>query len=133
MLPKAQLKLFLFFFFNDTATTEIYTLSLHDALPIYATLTTDPSCAMAEWGIALSRWSNPFVVGIRPAGPLLQGRNAVGRARTIGTKTDRERAYVGAVSRLYADFETTDQTARVLAYRDGMSKVAAAYPNDTEA
>src|SRR2546430_17219041 len=25
---------FLFFFFNDTATTEIYTLSLHDALPI---------------------------------------------------------------------------------------------------
>src|SRR2546430_1570509 len=27
-------RLFLFFFFNDTATTEIYTLSLHDALPI---------------------------------------------------------------------------------------------------
>src|SRR3712207_7038579 len=26
---------FLFFFFNDTATTEIYTLSLHDALPIF--------------------------------------------------------------------------------------------------
>src|SRR5690349_25014339 len=26
--------LFAFFFFNDTATTEIYTLSLHDALPI---------------------------------------------------------------------------------------------------
>src|ERR1022692_3577075 len=27
-------RLLLFFFFNDTATTEIYTLSLHDALPI---------------------------------------------------------------------------------------------------
>src|SRR5256885_8886740 len=27
--------MFVFFFFNDTATTEIYTLSLHDALPIY--------------------------------------------------------------------------------------------------
>src|SRR2546430_8876666 len=27
--------MFTFFFFNDTATTEIYTLSLHDALPIY--------------------------------------------------------------------------------------------------
>src|SRR3712207_7924383 len=26
----------MFFFFNDTATTEIYTLSLHDALPIFA-------------------------------------------------------------------------------------------------
>src|SRR3989442_9886634 len=31
-----------FFFFNDTATTEIYTLSLHDALPI--------SCRSAEHG-----------------------------------------------------------------------------------
>src|SRR5947207_9316256 len=29
-----DLCIFLFFFFNDTATTEIYTLSLHDALPI---------------------------------------------------------------------------------------------------
>src|SRR2546430_7939522 len=28
-------RLFFFFFFNDTATTEIYTLSLHDALPIW--------------------------------------------------------------------------------------------------
>src|SRR2546429_9703135 len=29
---------FFFFFFNDTATTEIYTLSLHDALPIWRSL-----------------------------------------------------------------------------------------------
>src|SRR3712207_9518453 len=29
------LYMFFFFFFNDTATTEIYTLSLHDALPIW--------------------------------------------------------------------------------------------------
>src|SRR3712207_8070354 len=28
----------IFFFFNDTATTEIYTLSLHDALPIFRSL-----------------------------------------------------------------------------------------------
>src|SRR5260370_23605274 len=32
---QSALLFFLFFFFNDTATTEIYTLSLHDALPIY--------------------------------------------------------------------------------------------------
>src|SRR2546430_14904381 len=30
-----SLMFFFFFFFNDTATTEIYTLSLHDALPIW--------------------------------------------------------------------------------------------------
>src|SRR5256886_17132484 len=31
-----SLRYILLFFFNDTATTEIYTLSLHDALPIFA-------------------------------------------------------------------------------------------------
>src|SRR4249920_4204852 len=34
MLSMLVLYFFFFFFFNDTATTEIYTLSLHDALPI---------------------------------------------------------------------------------------------------
>src|SRR3977135_3756509 len=34
-LGAARFVPFLFFFFNDTATTEIYTLSLHDALPIF--------------------------------------------------------------------------------------------------
>src|SRR5258706_754704 len=34
----------LFFFFNDTATTEIYTLSLHDALPI-SRRTSPPRCS----------------------------------------------------------------------------------------
>src|SRR2546429_3817230 len=37
-----------FFFFNDTATTEIYTLSLHDALPI---------CSSTTWTIRTSRFS----------------------------------------------------------------------------
>src|SRR6266850_6176723 len=32
---------FFFFFFNDTATTEIYTLSLHDALPIFEAVLPD--------------------------------------------------------------------------------------------
>src|SRR2546427_7802626 len=36
LLILSLLSFFFFFFFNDTATTEIYTLSLHDALPILA-------------------------------------------------------------------------------------------------
>src|SRR2546430_15582346 len=38
---------FFFFFFNDTATTEIYTLSLHDALPISASVTVG-SCSTSR-------------------------------------------------------------------------------------
>src|SRR2546429_5354832 len=44
--------LHIFFFFNDTATTEIYTLSLHDALPI-SFLPLAPGCR--RHGRALSR------------------------------------------------------------------------------
>src|SRR6266487_7201138 len=38
-----------FFFFNDTATTEIYTLSLHDALPISMAISRRISSARAVW------------------------------------------------------------------------------------
>src|SRR3712207_7573280 len=38
----SPLSLHLFFFFNDTATTEIYTLSLHDALPIFPAVMSTP-------------------------------------------------------------------------------------------
>src|SRR2546430_4669485 len=41
-----------FFFFNDTATTEIYTLSLHDALPIYADHTPGGSSGGAAAAVA---------------------------------------------------------------------------------
>src|SRR6267378_3036598 len=40
---------FVFFFFNDTATTEIYTLSLHDALPI-ASSSGQPICRLVRTG-----------------------------------------------------------------------------------
>src|SRR5437867_6424036 len=57
-----------------------------------ATLEADPTCAIAYWGIALSRWGNPFAVGLRPAGQLQQGREAIGRATAVGAKTARQRA-----------------------------------------
>src|SRR5256885_10642022 len=46
--------LFLFFFFNDTATTEIYTLSLHDALPIFLGWLVTGAGVFAVWA-ALDR------------------------------------------------------------------------------
>src|SRR5688572_22748729 len=77
-----------------------------------ATLKADPACAMAEWGVALSRWGNPFSPSLRAAGPLQQGRDAVNRAKAIGPKTTRERDYIEAVAQLYASFETVDQRSR---------------------
>src|SRR5574340_1326173 len=48
------------FFFNDTATTEIYTLSLHDALPIFLFRENDPGdrlCLLARGAVEIDRKS----------------------------------------------------------------------------
>src|SRR5690554_7126242 len=47
---------FLYFFFNDPATTEIYTLSLHDALPISASLIVGPRVVRATGRVESSGW-----------------------------------------------------------------------------
>src|SRR2546430_7220168 len=46
----ADYNFFFFFFFNDTATTEIYTLSLHDALPISALGINDGGQIVGSYG-----------------------------------------------------------------------------------
>jgi len=98
-----------------------------------ATLKADPSCAVAEWGIALSRWGNPFGVGIRPATPLRLGQEAVDRAKAIGARSERERGYIDAVALLYDRAATVDQRTRLLGYRDAMAALASKYGGDSEA
>src|SRR2546428_10119138 len=52
----------LFFFFNDTATTEIYTLSLHDALPILKRSSGRPNksdCCCRRWSTLSRRCPMP--------------------------------------------------------------------------
>jgi tetratricopeptide (TPR) repeat protein len=93
----------------------------------------DTTCAVAYWGIALSDWSNPFAVGMKDRGQLQLGRESAARGRIMGAKTERERAYIAAVGKLYSDFERTPQQARWLAYRDAMWDVAVKYPEDHEA
>src|SRR5260370_5621089 len=53
-----------FFFFNDTATTEIYTLSLHDALPIYQAGHDRP--AYEDFGDAHDVFSGDLVLTLEP-------------------------------------------------------------------
>ena len=98
-----------------------------------AALAADPRCAIADWGIALSSWGNPFAPGLKPSAYLEQGRQAIGAAKAARPKTRRERDYIAAVSRLYDGFETRSQQSRLDAYCDSMSKVAARYPADSEA
>src|SRR2546429_1601631 len=65
----------IFFFFNDTATTEIYTLSLHDALPIWHRC--PPARRRSARAPALARWRLS-----RPPGSV---------ARSSGDRPDEDR------------------------------------------
>src|SRR2546428_14195577 len=56
----------MFFFFNDTATTEIYTLSLHDALPISVGLR-----AAVHRRVAVHQWRG--LPAVEPHGDILPG------------------------------------------------------------
>lgn len=93
----------------------------------------DTTCTIAYWGIAISDWGNPFAPGLIDKRLLQLGQESVERAKRLGAKTDRERAYVAAVGKLYGDFESTSQKARWLAYRNAMENVASNYPQDHEA
>ncbi len=92
----------------------------------------DPSCAMASWGVAMSRWGNPFG-GARPVPVLEQGRTAAQKAQAIGAKTDRERGYIAAVAALYTDMGQASHRERILAYERGMKAVYEKHPEDREA
>ncbi|HEX7938883.1 MAG TPA: hypothetical protein VF483_07795, partial [Gemmatimonadaceae bacterium] len=97
-------------------------------------LAADSTCAMAHWGIALSRWSNPMAAGVKTGPLLVQGRQAAQAGERLGAHaSERERGYIHAVGQLYDDFEHKDHRTRVVAYERAMAQVAAAQPADTEA
>src|SRR5258708_32716664 len=54
-----------FFFFNDTATTEIYTLSLHDALPIYSVQVTPGMVRVPSRKLTFAELLSEAFAGVR--------------------------------------------------------------------
>ena len=71
------------FFFNDTATTEIYTLSLHDALPISADTTTAEGTATADTTAA----EDTTTADAAPADAIAKSSGRCQRAVTMNSGT----------------------------------------------
>jgi len=118
----------------DRAVSLLHSFQFSKAIEAFhAVLRDDPRCGVAYWGIALSKWSNPFAAGTKDARQLREGRESVELGEAAGAATERERAYIIAVAALYFGFENTPQRARMIAYRDAMSGLAAKYPTDHEA
>ena len=97
-------------------------------------LAADSACAMAQWGIALSRWTNPMAAGNRSVAQLQQGKQAADAATRLAAQaSERERGYISAVGKLYDDFEHKDQRTRIVAYEHAMNELVMRQPADTEA
>ena len=95
-------------------------------------LKTDPNCAIAYWGIALTHWGNPFA-GQRAAQTIATGKGQIDKGMSTGTPTPREKGYIEAVAGLFSSADVTTQRARVVAYEAAMEKLAAENKNDVEA
>jgi tetratricopeptide (TPR) repeat protein len=93
---------------------------------------TDPGCAIAYWGLAVSIRPNPLV-GPWDAATLRRGLDAVEKGEAIGAKTERERDWIAAVKEFYKDYDKVDQDVRTRNYSAAMEALTRKYPADVEA
>src|SRR5690242_16879063 len=91
----------------------------------------EPDCAMGYWGIAMSQWY-PLWYPPSPAA-LRTGAQAVASGLSVPPKTERERAYLAAISRFYQDSDKLDHRTRATVYEKEIEQIHAKYPDDTEA
>ena len=94
----------------------------------------DPSCAMAQWGIAVTQLGNPMTRVAPPAPALEQGRAAARQAQELAARASpREQQYVAAVVAYYEAPEGTGHVARMQAVERALEALYKAQPADHEA
>lgn len=92
---------------------------------------TDPACAMAHWGVAMSLFHE---IWERPEDATLKrGHDQMETAQKLGAKTERERGFISALAVFYSDPSKANYWKQATAYSDAMAKVYQQNPNDLEA
>lgn len=96
-------------------------------------LAQDPSCAIANWGIAAILMANPLGgQGASPKGAEA-AQAAIEQGRRVSPNTQRERDYIEAVAAYYQDFSTRSERSRQESRAKAFEALAARYPDDDEA
>jgi len=92
----------------------------------------DPSCAIANWGIAAILIGNTFA-GAATSEDAQKAKEAIQRGRLTGAKTERERFYIEAIAEYYDRFNDRPHGARMKSLADAFEVVAKKFPKDDEA
>jgi hypothetical protein len=114
------------------ATWTLHSFWYPEALKQFATIaTSEPGCAMAYWGIAMSHWY-PLWYPPSPAA-LKAGSEAIAKAMAASAQTPRETDYIAAIAAFYRDNDKLNHQARAMAYEKAMQQLTERYPDDREA
>ena len=91
----------------------------------------DPGCAMAHWGVAMSHFHQIWYAP--PPDDRKAGAASIEAARAAPRKTKRESDWIEALAVYFRDSEKVDHVTRFLAYEKAIADLAAKYPDDREA
>ena len=117
----------------ERALAMLHSFFFPETIKAFSAVTeTDPNCAIAYWGVAVSQRPNPLV-GPFDAATLKRGLEAVQKGKAIGAKTERERDWLAAIEEFYNDYDKVDQDTRAKNYEKAMEALAKKYPDDVEA
>jgi tetratricopeptide (TPR) repeat protein len=96
-------------------------------------LVQDPSCGVANWGIAAILMSNPLAGQGASPKAAAAAQEAIDQGRRVSPKTPRERDYIEAVAAYYEDWSNRPERVRQQARAKAFEELAARYPDDDEA
>ncbi len=116
----------------DLAVATLHSFGYRKSAQLFAdVLSTDPSCSMAEWGIAMSHyrqlWDPPTKDDLRI------GLEAAQIGLSMEPKTQRERDYLGAIQGFYQNAGSERHSIRAKRYETAMESLHSRYPQDSEA
>jgi protein SCO1/2 len=115
------------------ATALLHLFEFADAEDAYRSIIArDPDCAIAHWGVAMSRLQNPLYA-LPSAADIEVARGSLRAGAAAPTADPRERAFLGAAAMLFDVDSRRDWAAREVAYAQAMERVVADYPQDREA
>ncbi|TNE58153.1 MAG: hypothetical protein EP340_06205 [Alphaproteobacteria bacterium] len=115
----------------NTGITLLHSFEYPETLRVFSNITTtDPSCAIAKWGIAMSLW-HPLWAPPSNA-DLDLGASLLDEAIAMEA-SPREKAYLGALQEFYSSNDPQSHRQRVLRYEAAMDSLQSNYPDDVEA